>query len=384
MATGYIPFTNEHKQLVNQTDLAAYLAARGEELKHVGKEYGWERHGSARITGNRWYHHASGEGGYPVKFLQHFFNLDYKDAMLELLAFNGVSIEDVEVSTNNKKSQAKYSHQPTPPPKEVIPFTLPPKDENMKRAFAYLTKTRHIPSDVVSFFASERKIYQADKTHYQNIVFVGHDESNEPVYASKHSPSGQVKFHGEVTGSNKRHYCFNYFPEQAKERKPSSGRLVVFEAAIDALSYIALTKNENRSDGLTWQNDSYMALGCTYNGALFHYLDNAENRPREIILALDNDKAGLNAAANTLLELTQKYPEIDVSLKLSHSKDWNEDLKAVAQGLKPDDNICLIQNNSPTIKVFSSPEALIYKLAEDKHISKVTRSPLASFFVLDK
>jgi len=234
------------------------------------------------------------------------------------------------------------------------------------------------------FFASEKKIYQADKTHYQNIVFVGHDESNEPVYASKRSPFGQIKFHGEVTGSNKRHYCFNYFPEQAKERKPSSGRLVVFEATIDALSYIVLTKNENRNDGLTWQNDSYIAFGCTYNGALFHYLGNAQSRPREIILALDNDKAGLNAAANTLLELTQKYPEIDVSLRLSRSKDWNEDLKAVAQGLKPDDNICLIQNNSPTIKVFSSPEALIYKLAEDKHISKVTRSPLASFFVLDK
>jgi len=385
----YIPFTAEQKQIANGTDLASFLCAQGETVKRVGTdEYVWTRHGSSRINGNKWVHNASGEGGYPIKFVQHFFNCSYKDAMLRLLDFNRICIE----STNTHDKMPEN----TPILRNAHPFILPPRDKNMKRTFAYLTKTRHIPSDVVSFFAHEHKIYQADRSHYHNIVFVGHDEKNEPVYATKRSASEQVSFHGDAAGSNKRQYCFNYFPEQAKEPKHSSNTLLVFEAPIDMLSYIATVKddNSNRNNNLTWQNDSYMALGGTSSSPLFHYLSYGKEKtghdmPQKIILALDRDEAGIRGMADILLKLTKEYPEIDVFLKLSHYKDWNADLTNSSivnfdQSLAKSDTLIISNDHSNTLKVLSNVESMIYKLTEDKHISNLTGRSLPSFFVLDE
>ncbi len=78
----YIPFTDAQKQAAN---LVEFLRGRGEPLKREGWEYRWQRHPGVVLSGNRWYDHYQREVGYPVKFLQRFFGLDYRDAMAQLL-----------------------------------------------------------------------------------------------------------------------------------------------------------------------------------------------------------------------------------------------------------------------------------------------------------
>ena len=45
--------------------------------------------------------------------------------------------------------------------KEQVPFALPPKNENMRRVYAYLLSRRGVDQDVVSAFAHKGMIYES-------------------------------------------------------------------------------------------------------------------------------------------------------------------------------------------------------------------------------
>ena len=59
-------YTEEQIIRANQTDLVSFLNAQGEQLMKSGKEYRWKKHDSVTVSGNRWYRHSQGRGGYPV------------------------------------------------------------------------------------------------------------------------------------------------------------------------------------------------------------------------------------------------------------------------------------------------------------------------------
>lgn len=128
----YIHFTDEQKNQARQTDLVSLLHSQGEILKRSGKEYEW-RDGSAKVTirGNLWYHQYERHGGDAIDFVRKFYNKDYPEAMEFLLGdCNGTLV--------------------TSPPvvKEAKPFKLPPKNDNMRRVFAYLLNRRGIDKSV--------------------------------------------------------------------------------------------------------------------------------------------------------------------------------------------------------------------------------------------
>lgn len=52
---------------------------------------------------------------------------------------------------------------------------LPKANSDAHRAFAYLVKTRHIDSQIVSQLMREHKIYENDK---HSCVFVGYDKTD--------------------------------------------------------------------------------------------------------------------------------------------------------------------------------------------------------------
>ena len=243
----YIPFTDEQKMLANNVDLEQFLRMRGERLERAGSSSkliysdGAGRHDSIMIHGNEWFDHKNQIGGGPIKFMQEFYGMSFAEAVQELLG--------VKVSPISHKSRDDTVNE------EKKEFKLPEKAPNMRRVFAYLIKQRFIRSDVLVHFAKAGKLFEDAK--YHNAVFVGLDENGVPCQASKRSTTTMGKtIKLTVEGSDTK-YSFAHYG--------TSGRLYVFEAPIDMLSYITLHP-EN------WQQHSYIAMNGVYESAVLYAL----------------------------------------------------------------------------------------------------------------
>lgn len=303
----YIPFSEQDKLWASEVDLVLFLQCRGERLERAGQNHkliytdGSGTHDSITVSGNRWFDHKNKCGGGPIKFLREHYGMSYQDAMLELLGGSYFPTEQIKRDVPQKEVKKE--------------FRLPEANENMRRAFAYLTKQRHIDPDVISFFAHEHKLYE-DKEHH-NIVFVGMDENGKPCQAHKRSTmTFGNSFRQTVEGSDTR-YSFSYFG--------GSEKLFVFEAPIDMLSFISLYKNN-------WQEHNYIAMNGVYESAVLKALETHKNISG-IYLCTDNDVGGIDAVYRLRDVLNEKgYTKIGrVAPK---NKDWNEDLKAL-YGIAP-------------------------------------------------
>ena len=178
----------------------------------------------------------------------------------------------------------------------------------MRRVFAYLTKQRFIAPDVISFFAHERKIYE-DKDHH-NAVFVGMDENGVPRQASLRSTiSFGNAFRITVSGSDTK-YSFSHFGE--------SGKLFVFEAPIDMLSFITLYQKN-------WQQHSYIAMNGVYENAVLNALESHSDL-QSVYLCTDNDEGGIEAAER-LRDILAEKSYTEIFRIVPQQKDWNEVLK---------------------------------------------------------
>lgn len=294
----YINFSDEDLYRANNADLVAFLESRGERVKRVGATFqyiytdGSGTHDSVTISGGKWYDHKNQRGGYAVKFLQEFLGFSFQDSVLELLGGNC----SAQIAKPSTKPVAK-------------PFELPEANADMRRVFAYLTKQRFISPQIISHFAHEHKIYEDRK--YHNVVFVGIDENGTPKQASVRSTiSFGEPFRITVAGSDT-NYSFSHFG--------NDGKLFVFEAPIDMLSFITLNP-------MDWKIHSYIAMNGVYESALLKDLESHSDL-KYIYLCTDNDEGGIDAAERLSDILRAKKYE-NVFRILPQNKDWNEDLKA--------------------------------------------------------
>ena len=296
----YIPFTDEQKIMANSVDLEYFLRSRGEKLEKVGREYkliysdGSGRHDSITMSGSTWFDHKNQTGGGAIKFMQYFYGMSFTDAVQNLLGYT------VSPLTRNMPETA-------PEPKKE--FTLPPKNKTMNLVYAYLIKQRYIAPEVVSFFAKEGKIYEDSEHH--NAVFVGFDENGVPRQAHKRSTNSYGKtFRITVEGSDT-DFSFAHYG--------TSGRLYVFEATIDMLSYITLHPDN-------WQEHSYIVMNGVYESAVLKALNNHENL-QHIVICTDNDEGGIDAY-DRLSDILREQGYTNVTRIYPTYKDFNEDLKA--------------------------------------------------------
>ena len=297
----YIPFTDEQKVLANSVDLEQFLRMRGERLERVGISSklfytdGSGTHDSIMIHGSEWFDHKRQVGGGAIKFMQDFYGMTFAEAIQELLGVtvSPVSHRDISDTVKEKKKE----------------FKLPEKAPNMRRVFAYLIKQRFIRSDVLAHFAKTGNLFEDAK--YHNAVFVGLDENGVPRQASKRSTTTMGKtIKLTVEGSDTK-YSFAHYG--------TSGRLYVFEAPIDMLSYITLHP-EN------WQQHSYIAMNGVYESAVLYALDTHSNI-EHVVLCTDNDEGGIDGAER-IRDILNERGFTNISRLYPTNKDWNEDLKA--------------------------------------------------------
>ena len=292
----YIHFTEEQKQQAASVDLERFLLCRGEKLITSGREKRLARDHSVTVRGNEWYDHAEERGGHAVSFVQKFYGLNYPEAVSLLLGGN----------TGNAFPAASERE-----PEEPKAFELPPANSDMRRVYAYLVKRRGIDRDIVTAFARAKLLYE--DAEYHNAVFVGTDADGVARHAHKRSTNSEGKaFRLNVEGSNPKH-SFHHIG--------TDGRLYVFEAPIDLLSYITLNP-EN------WQEHSYVACCGTSSHPV---LELVAQHPeiKAVYLCLDNDEAGHTACKR--MEALLEMVGVQTMQLIPFGKDWNDDLLSVRQ-----------------------------------------------------
>ena len=284
-------FSDEQLQRASGIDIVAMLQGQGEKLKKQGRVYRWMRYDSTVIDRNRWYRHSREIGGGPIQFMQHFYGMDFVEAVKYLLD-GEEGAEFVQASR-------------TPEPK--LPFTPPKLSKNMHRTFAYLIKTRKIDADIVQHFVNEKKIFETEE--YHNAAFCGYDEKGEMKQMHLRSTLPGNRFFMDIDGSDKQYY-FRHIG--------TNSDVYVFEAPIDMLSYI--TKNKEN-----WQESSYVCLGGVAIDALKNVLSTNEQISK-VYMCVDRDDAGdktVKRIGDELNEMGYEWERI-----LPENKDWNEDLTA--------------------------------------------------------
>lgn len=298
----YIPFTEEEKMTANSVDLSDFLRVRGEKLERAGREYkliysdGSGKHDSITIRGSTWFDHKNQTGGGAIKFMQYHYGMDFPTAVQELLGQRVTSLSSVPLKSTNQSEKQKD-------------FRLPEANDNMHRVFAYLIKQRFIAPEVITHFAKRKLLYE-DKKHH-NAVFVGVDENGVPRQAHKRGTATFGKsFRQTVEGSDTK-YSFAHFGE--------SGKLFIFEAPIDMLSYLTLNPQD-------WQKHSYIAMNGVYENAVLTALKEHSNLS-EIVICTDNDVGGIDAA-DRLSDILEEKGYADIKRLVPEFKDWNECLKA--------------------------------------------------------
>lgn len=284
-------FSDEQLQRASGIDIVAMLQGQGEKLKKQGRVYRWMRYDSTVIDRNRWYRHSREIGGGPIQFMQHFYGMDFVEAVKYLLD-GEEGAEFVQASR-------------TPEPK--LPFTPPKLSKNMHRTFAYLIKTRKIDVDIVQHFVNEKKILETEE--YHNVAFCGYDEKGEMKQMHLRSTLPGNRFFLDIDGSDKQYY-FRHIG--------TNNDVYVFEAPIDMLSYITMNK-EN------WKESSYVCLGGVAIDALKNVLSTNEQISK-VYMCVDRDDAGdktVKRIGDELNEMGYEWERI-----LPENKDWNEDLTA--------------------------------------------------------
>ena len=287
-------FTDTEMQIARETDLPELLSHLGYQVKRVGRFHTTAEMDSLRIKDRRtWFRYSQNTGGDAITFLQQFCGKSFPEAVEYLLTFHG-----------------KARDAPIPQPKPISPkqeFSLPPRNADDRRVFAYLRK-RGIAAQVIRQFLNSGLLYE-DAEHH-NCVFVGKNSAGQVKYAGLRGTYDREGkgFRGDVTGSDKRvGFALPY--------DRSSDQVFVFEAPIDLMSHLTLHRNTPNA----------LALCGLYDGALQAYLADHPQIKR-IELRLDADGPGREAAR----QFQDKYTAMGYAVTVEEprsGKDWNEYLQ---------------------------------------------------------
>ena len=156
-------FTDTEMQIAKETDLPELLTHLGYQVRRIGRYHTTVEMDSLRIKDRRkWFRYSQNTGGDAITFLQQFYGKSFSEAVEYLLAFHG-----------------KARDAPAPEPKPISQkqaLSLPPRNTDDKRVFAYLRK-RGIAPQVIRQFLNSGLLYE-DAEHH-NCVFVGKNSAGQ-------------------------------------------------------------------------------------------------------------------------------------------------------------------------------------------------------------
>ena len=293
-------FSQRKIELANAVNILDYARSQGLELKRDGRDYRVKNYSGGFIITpekNSWNWFAENQGGGIVQLCMFLENKTYQEA--------------VDTLVHDDMESIRRAPDWKPEPEQPKEFNLPEKNNTNRHVYAYLTKTRRIDEEIVKDMLDKGYIYENQQ---KSCVFVGRDNEGVPRHASVRSTNVSGKaYKKDVYGSQKK-YSFSV--------SGTSGNLNVFEAPIDALSYMSLQKLQGKP-----VKDSYVALGGVTDKALEQYLEDHKDI-RQITVCTDGDEAGEKAAER----IKEKYgTDYEIVRERSLHKDFNEDLVGIMQ-----------------------------------------------------
>ena len=265
-------------------DLLSYLRAYepGELVRFSGETYCTRTHDSLKISNGKWYWFSQHIGGRSA--------LDY------LVKVKEMSFPEAVKMLNGQAVQPICYEKPPPAPRKLL---LPLLDTNTSKTEAYL-KSRGIHPQIIAYCIQHGLLFQSENAN--DVIFVGYDTKGTRRYAALRSMTTDYK--GEATGSDK-HFSFALVADDRPVRE-----VHVFEAAIDAMSYASLKIMYHKD----WRKIAYLSLAGVFASkranvvpvALEQFL---KDHPQitKVVLHLDNDRVGRQAAESIMGGLDKKY-----------------------------------------------------------------------------
>ena len=300
-------FSEEELQVAKSVDLIAVASSLGYTVKPIGKYHTLKEMDSIRIYNrNHWYrwsrqYDKGNNGGSQIDFLRVFCGMDVKEAVFWLLDFAGY----IRIENQNKKPILKHQvHEKNQEEKKV--FMLPDASADNSYLYHYLNKDRGISYTVIDYFVNKGLIYES--RHYHNIVFKGNDKDGVTRFASMRGVYDRdgKSFKCDVAGNDKR-YGFNVVNEGSRE-------VLVFEAAIDLMSYVDMFSDYERNK---------IALGMVSDAPLETFLKEHPQIER-IKFCLDDDIAGRSASEKLMDKYYGLGYEVEEGQIFGDYKDYNE------------------------------------------------------------
>lgn len=334
-----------YDRIKDEVSIVDYARESGYTVKRVGRYYTLQEHDSVRLDPARncyWQNSVAGkkgigEGGSVIDFAQRFVhNGDLHLALKELTARVGGYVPERNTIMKTE-----------PQVRKTLELELPERGKDMHRAYAYLTQTRCIDQDIVQEFVNRKMLYQDIRG---NCVFVSRDSEGKPVFANFRGTLSDIKFLGDVPGSD---YSKGFYINNGADK------LVLTESVIDAMSVMSILHGQ----GLDHKQYDYLPLsGATKQDAVIRHLQ--EKPMQEILLALDHDLAGvknMQAIHDRLIDSRSglDLSEGQVTYHVPAEKDWNadlvskvgrflslSDLKFLEAGELPEIHYCAVQSTA--------------------------------------
>ena len=308
-------FTKEELAIAKSVDLTAVASSLGFTVKRVGRYHTLKEMDSIRIyEKSHWFrwsrqYEKGSNGGSQIDFLRVFGGMEVKEAVFWLLDFAGYR----RIPEAERKLELKY--QVATKQSKTKEFVLPIPSKDNSYLYTYLRKDRGLSNQIIQYFVDKKLIYESRQHH--NVVFKGNDKEGITRFASMRGVFDKdgKSFKCDVTGNDK-NYGFNVKNEESTE-------LVVFEAAIDLMSYMEIFADFDSNK---------IALGMLSDAPLITFL---KENPQisSIRFCLDNDEPGRKSSQ----ELCEKYYrlgfEVEDSPPPEGHKDYNEWLVATKRDL---------------------------------------------------
>lgn len=317
------PREDIYSRIKREISILDYAPMHGIQLQRVGRYYTMQEHDSVRIDPDRncfWRNSGIGQTteGSVIDFATAFVHgEDLHAALSELTALT----ETVTPEIREKRAiQRSVSAEKEKQEKISLKEALPRRARNMHRAYAYLTQTRYIDQDIVQDFVNRKMLYQDVRG---NCVFVTYDQNKEPVFANFRGTLSEVRFLGDVSGSD---YQKGFYISNGAKK------LIVTESVIDAMSIMTILHGQ----GIEYKEYDYLPLsGAAKHTPLMEHLK--VDSKEEVLLALDHDLTGVKDMKILHDRLTGDLgmKEEQVTYHVPAGKDWNQDLAEKAGKFRP-------------------------------------------------